>query len=209
MTRPKQPESTCEPHAGFWGEPCEIDRETRQAILDKARQAGVDLPDIFFETLRGIATEYRGELTLKRPKSGEIKDALRLVAEQSRDLLQTLRALDFESRSLIEGTRLAPGAPFHFVTGTAALERELLALDVIASRAKEMLPAKTRPRDTAKLFAASRLRALFGRHGLPFTQTEPNGEIDYRGLAEVCLSWTFGDGKRVGHWLKRAQESAR
>ena len=209
MTRPKKPESTYEPHAGFWTVPRVIDQETRNTILDKATRAGVDLPNAFFEALADIAGSYHGELALKRPKHGEVKDALRLVAEQSRALRQTLVTLDFESRALIEGARLAPGAPFNFLNGTAALERELLALDVIASRANEGLPTKTRPSNAAKPFAAGRLHALFGHYGLPFTQTEPNGEIDSRGLAEVCLSWTFGDGKRVGHWLKRAQESAR
>ena len=209
MTRPKKPESTYETHAGFWGVPRAIDQETRSTILDKATQAGIDLPESFFESLERVAGEYHGRLTLKRPKPGEVKDALRLVAKQSRELRQTLQALDFESRAWIESSGLTPGAEIHFIKGTAALERELLMLEATASRAHENLPPKTRPTDPAKHPAAVRLRALFEWYGLPFTQTEPNSEIDYRGLAEVCLSWIFGDGKRVGHWLKRAQESAR
>lgn len=196
MTRPKKPENACEPQAGFWAVPREIDNETRQAILDKA---GIDLPDAFFRTLAGIASEYGGNLTLKRPKPGEVRDALRQVAKQSRDLLQTMRALDFEARAWIECSGLAKG--------TAPLEAELSTLEAAATRAHESLPPKTRPSDPAKPVAARRLHALFGHYGLPFTQTEPNGEIGYRGLAEVCLSWIFDDGKRVGHWLKLAQES--
>lgn len=196
MARTKRPKNAFDQQAGFWGEPRQMDRETRQAILD---EAGTDLPDAFFRTLAGIAAEYRGRLTLKVPKPSETKGALLLIAKQSRELLQTVQGLDFASRAWIECSGLAKG--------TAPLEAELSMLEAAATRAHESLPPKTRPSDPAKPVAARRLHALFEWHGLPFTQTEPNGEIGYRGLAEVCLSWIFGDGKRVGYWLKLAQES--
>ena len=207
MTRPKKPQATYATHLGFWGAPRDLEHETRQQITDKAAQAGFDLPEDFFKSLVSISGEYHGRLTIKDPTTRDIKNALESVAEQARSLRQTLESLDFMTRSYVELTCLVSSAPPHFMNGTRPLERELEILERTADAACDTVPQKTRPPNHAKASAVLRLRALFEGYGLPWTQTEPSAYFDYSGLAAVCLAWVFADGKRVGHWLERAQKS--
>ena len=221
MPRRKTPRKPADPHAAFWAVPWELTDADRQRIEAAAERAGCAITDAFIDALLDVGADYRGERELVRPIPRDVRGSLGVVEKQAQALRRTLQGLDYVTRAQIQGTRLCDEGPFPFLKGFDSITRELLDLEVVAARAVRLSlkrdagpeggrPKGGRPKGVAESFAAQRLRAVFERHGLPFTTTQ-NRKEKREGLAAVCLCLVLDLPltQNVRNWLRGAHRTTR